>query len=142
MTFEVEVDAKALRMSKAGSITGPVFVRTSSQEFPSKSWDDFAVVVLGWWSEAILALIQGASEASLRFMDGPYKIRIAKNDVDHVRLELFRGDTLQGNSDASVSEIVSGLREAGEKLLARCDEEQWSNSDVELLRARVLELRV
>jgi hypothetical protein len=44
----------------------------ASTNFPEIGWDDFAEIVLDWWTDSAIKLINEKSEASFRFMDGDF----------------------------------------------------------------------
>lgn len=45
--------------------------------FPGKGWDDFSVVVMGWWLEKCRNIREG-NTAIFYFMDGPYCFEVSK----------------------------------------------------------------
>ncbi len=53
--------------------------------FPEKGWDDFSVVIMGWWLERSLAIREG-SKTILNFMDGPYYLEISELDENYTIL--------------------------------------------------------
>jgi len=57
------------------TITGHLFVQVGDFFFPEKGWDDFVVVVLGWWIENAILLDGPVVEVDNLFMDGPYSFR-------------------------------------------------------------------
>ena len=46
--------------------------------FPEEKWLDFGSVVLGWWLVAAKSLLEGATEAELSFMDGPFQMQVRR----------------------------------------------------------------
>src|ERR1700761_7175354 len=74
-------DPDTLHQSRLGSITGVVsFQFRLERQFPSPGWSDFVVVLASWWLVELRRLAEGAHEAKLRFMDGPYWIAISSRD--------------------------------------------------------------
>ncbi len=59
-------------------------VETDDGCFPSAEWDDFPLVVLGWWIRELKAVFisPGARTFEFRFMDGPYRILCQKSGND------------------------------------------------------------
>lgn len=80
MTPNLIVDLPSLRQSSAGQITGGIHWALDSGPFPDSEWDDFVVVVLTWWSEAVLRLRRGDRSVTLDFMDGPPSIELRSSD--------------------------------------------------------------
>jgi hypothetical protein len=66
------------RASAGLTLTCPIYIRCGECAFPNESWDDFAVVILGWWMEQVRDLHRCQIEtAVLLFMDGPYRVHIS-----------------------------------------------------------------
>jgi hypothetical protein len=71
-------DPETLHQSKMGSVTGVVYFEFGpGRRFPCVGWNDFVVVLAGWWMAALEKLVEGQSEVDFRFMDGPYWITAA-----------------------------------------------------------------
>ena len=47
--------------------------------FPEEKWDDFAVVILGWWLQEALS-INTDNKHIFNFMDGPYYLEVSLVD--------------------------------------------------------------
>ncbi len=43
--------------------------------YPEEQWLDFGSVLLSWWLMAAKSLLEGAAEADLSFMDGPFSLQ-------------------------------------------------------------------
>ena len=66
------VELGMLNVCAQGPATGGIWLVTGGSEFPRAGWNDFIVVVLGWWSSAILRLLENNSGMErVHFMDGP-----------------------------------------------------------------------
>ena len=76
----------------SGLYTCRLAVMTENGVFPDEEWNDFAGVVLKWWSDAVLqrAACEGAL-FELLFMDGPYRI-CGRREGENVRLRILRDD--------------------------------------------------
>ena len=73
--MRIVFDAITLHQSQRGSITGVVcFDFGERRQFPEADWNDFVVVIAGWWITAMEQLGRGRAKVELRFMDGPYWI--------------------------------------------------------------------
>ena len=61
-----------LNVRAQGPAIAGIWLVTGGAEFPRAGWNDFVVVVLGWWSSAILRLLENNSGMErVHFMDGP-----------------------------------------------------------------------
>jgi len=69
------VDASSVQARAGGPVTGNLWLVIDGHEFPSHGWNDFVVVVMGWFAAALVPLFRGAStRESVSFMDGPYSV--------------------------------------------------------------------
>jgi hypothetical protein len=118
VTFHVVINTDEESILKRAStgrpITCPVHVQFDGTPFPAGNWIDFAVVILGWWTEQVLALKEGSTAtAKLDFMDGPYQIIIRPANpglwrVDCIVRELQRKKVLsvEIQSQQIVDEVI------------------------------------
>jgi len=71
----VEVDQASIAQHVSGNITGVIYWRSNDHCFPDDNWNDFVVVLLGWWTKAITRLLLGCSRSeTFDFMDGPFSM--------------------------------------------------------------------
>lgn len=89
MTINLIINPDSIRLSK-NKISEQVFseIYFSIHDdifFPEKGWDDFSVVIMGWWLERSLG-IRGGDKAVLNFMDGPYYLEISELGEDYTIL--------------------------------------------------------
>ena len=138
MAVDVDVVTDRATLSKGaqGAITGVVAIRLGDVCFPESRWNDFIVVVLGWWARQAAALLAG-DPARLDFMDGPYSV--VARPVDGVsRLECLRGTgneaTVLETRDVPTSDLVAAIMRASRETLALCEQNGWKSSDTETLR--------
>jgi len=76
--MKIVFDPSTLHQSTMGSITAVVYFEFGQvRQFPGKGWNDFVVVIAGWWFETLKQISEGKTEAKFRFMDGPYWINAA-----------------------------------------------------------------
>jgi hypothetical protein len=134
-SFGVLVDPATLEQSSLGSITGTICVSGEDWSFPDESWNDFPVVLLGWWLEAYRDVsTRLGGTAVCRFMDGPYSIRLISE-----RRELFTVECVS-NEKAVVHEthvearaLQESLEAAARTLVWACRSRRWESSDLERL---------
>jgi hypothetical protein len=68
-------DPGTIHQSARGSITAVIYYDFGAgRQFPATDWNDFVVVVLNWWIEALEQVAGGAAPVKFYFMDGPYWI--------------------------------------------------------------------
>jgi hypothetical protein len=78
MAFTVHVDRSSFEKSADDLVTGIVFVEVNGVAFPDRHWNDFVVVILSWWLEA-LGRVPGSSTPQIcSFMDGPFHFEVQR----------------------------------------------------------------
>jgi hypothetical protein len=142
MAVDVLVDTDSLHQSssRSRSITAAIWWRANETTFPAERWSDFAVVVLGWWIEAALELLDCGGTTVFRFMDGPFGVRAsAPSRSDTWVLGFERNDKPWDRSPGQViaarEGIIRGLHSAGVKMLEACEKKRIESPDLMSLRA-------
>ncbi len=134
MTFEIEVDRATLERSQHGGITGQLVVRVDGKAFPGERWSDFPIVVLGWWLGQVANLLSGSSEASCRFMDGPFAFDL--RDRRGGWLIQLRGPQPVAEAFVSRQDVIDSLARAAETINEECEQRGWSSTDLSVLANR------
>lgn len=106
--------------------------------FPEQGWNDFVVVILGWWTSEAAALIAGTkTSGELMFMDGPFSVSITV-DGERWKLDCNRrkrnGMTLEHSAKAETASVAAALVGGADAVLERCEKEHWQSSDIDELR--------
>ncbi|QWF18436.1 hypothetical protein [Lysobacter capsici] len=142
MFIGVTVDEASLRFSR--NVTGTVFFEFGAFQFPERNWNDFVVVILGWWLDATTKLMSaGEGETELYFMDGPYSLRITivgdsfivRRGRDDVATE---AESFELEVDALA--FLQAIRDASKSVLSACASRAWATADIEALRLKVSRL--
>lgn len=127
----ITIDLKTFHQSREGAnVTGVIYVELESGAFPAKGWSDCPVILLSWWTEALLQLeVTARREVVWRFMDGMHSLTLTKAEKAsaHSTLELAR--------------VKSALCEATESVVSYCEEHKMVSKDWEMLRANLARLR-
>jgi hypothetical protein len=138
---QIVFDPGTLHQSKMGSITGVVYFDFGSgRQFPAAGWNDFVVVVSGWWLAAVHDLDRGSVESVLHFMDGPYWIN-AVADGPRVLLRCTGG---RAHSEVLHYEVLVEMEELRHKLTAfamqvskACTKANIKSADLDGLRTQL-----
>jgi hypothetical protein len=138
-SFAINVDASALRRG-AHNITGRIWIDLGGTAFPERDWNDFPVVILGWWLRALQGLLlQTTRSDAFLFMDGPYEYRVAVLDGARWQLHLVRrGHTEHVLTTGTVAALgfASSITCAASELIRACTDRGWS-TDVQGLQFAV-----
>jgi hypothetical protein len=136
--IDLHIDYSTVSRSQAGAITGVICLKTESAAFPDPSWNDFPVILLGWWFEALSSLRKTkAKTASCRFMDGPFYFDVRRVD-SRLAIQCFRQrkprDILVLEATSEERSFLAGLAAHGEQLLVLCANNGWAAEEINLLR--------
>jgi hypothetical protein len=133
----IVLKSNTVKRSNSGTISGVIYFDFGDYQFPEIEWNDFVVVILGWWLEAAIRLSKGlTSNEDLKFMDGPLQVRITNKDNMFCTIECIdsgRDSAVEYSKVVSIDELLSGVRHAGNLLLDICKDNNWHSDDINLL---------
>ena len=135
--MKVCISTESLSRSNFGSITGAICLSDGNFYFPSQDWDDFPVVILGWWLEALSTPILPGAKKECLFMDGDYAFQVSSHSADEWLIvcgnRIDAHATSQSTAIVNVNEFMSTLRSVANSLVVACHNRGWSSKDVEQL---------
>lgn len=145
MEFRIELDEDT--MSKPSSlVTGEIWLRAGDFDFPSAHWNDFVVVLLAWWTQALLEL-EETKTAEWSFMDGPWTVRLFRQTRELIELRFYdnHGDETTEPTELRRipvfrSTLQENLRRVGKRVIEKCETAGWLSPDLETLRANLEKL--
>ena len=141
-TVQVIVDPATFRLDQ-GVVTGGLWLAVDGQAFPEADWNDFPLVVLGWWAEAVADLLNGGPSRELLFMDGPYLAATAATDSGRCAIRFLRGDEVKAaTSDLDMALLAQQVEIAGREVERFCRSQDHNDRDVVVLGANLERLRV
>lgn len=75
--FNLIINPESIRMSKGDSpqVFSDIYFQIGDSFYPAENWDDFSVVILGWWLQEARC-IKPVGRFDFRFMDGPYHFEV------------------------------------------------------------------
>lgn len=80
----IVIELESVRVGADGTATGVIYWDVEGAQFPEAGWNDFVVVILGWWLQDVIALLRGETkDVALDFMDGPFSV-LLRVDNEHV----------------------------------------------------------
>jgi hypothetical protein len=134
----IAVDPNSLERSKNGAITGVIYFNFDHYKFPEIGWNDFVVVILGWWLEAIKRFTRRMTETEdLRFMDGQLRVRITNNDEETCMIECIddgRGSVVEYSTIILIEDLLSAAIHVGNSILGICEANTWDSDDINILK--------
>lgn len=93
--MEIMIDGYDVKLGSSGMITGPICFKIEDKYFPESNWNDFIVVILGWWINNFTNAIKyDLGKFEFCFMDGPYLLTgvLKKNGIYEIQMIEQRGD--------------------------------------------------
>ncbi|WP_437905088.1 hypothetical protein WME95_43075 [Sorangium sp. So ce327] len=143
--LSIIVDTETLSLTHNGPITGEVFIEYAGTIFPEARWSDFPVVILSWWCQATMRLINGAKHEEFLFMDGSFCFDISQDqDTWHVRCFDDISPTSSPITQGSLNRLtfIESLLAAANSVVHACTERSWMSKDVISLSQSLNTLRV
>jgi hypothetical protein len=132
-----------------------MFMELDTIQFPERNWNDFVVVMLGWWCTACTALVSGGQEQELMFMDGPFQLILSSHEPDVWASEFQRLRSVSTVLDEfqplagirnelriDPAHFLNSLVRCSEAVLAECDRRGWRTDDVDELERALTGLRL
>lgn len=138
------MDVESLRVKEGGSAAANIWIELDEISFPSKNWSDFAVIIMAWWSEALLRLIRNESDREIvDFMDGPYAVEISRVANEILLLRALEGDGR--NREVAAGRVIfpdfgHDFVCQSRRLLDQCKVLKWWSADAEILSSRLGDL--
>jgi hypothetical protein len=139
--MRIVFDATTLHQSKGGSITaGVYFDFGGAQEFPVRGWDDFVVVIAGWWLSALTQVGRGMGETGLRFMDGPYWVAVRVQDDTRLLLRCIEDRKGAGQlfaAEVGAKDLTREVRSFARDVARACADAGFDSPDLSALARRL-----
>ncbi|WP_437966774.1 hypothetical protein WMF04_45615 [Sorangium sp. So ce260] len=137
--MRIVFEASTLHNSRMGAVTGVVYFDFGpEQQFPVVGWNDFVVVVAGWWLAALNQITRTGGEIVLRFMDGPYWITVVPQEGSKMLLrctEDRRGAGVVQSSTVDLRELEREIGGFARAVSLACAAAGIKSTDVENLRS-------
>jgi hypothetical protein len=118
------------------------FALDTEYAFPDTKWDDFVVVILGWWMEAgLMLLTEQERSVTLYFMDGSFHVSLEAETKEVWKLECverFTGRTeIQHSTTIDSNIFLREVADAAAKTVKQCRLMNWKSSDLKILISKI-----
>ncbi|WP_148314476.1 hypothetical protein [Sorangium cellulosum] len=137
--MRIAFEPSTLHKSKMGAVTGVVYFDFGpEQRFPVAGWNDFVVVVAGWWLAALSQITRTGGENVLRFMDGPYWITVIPQECSKLLLrctEDRRGAGVVQSTTVDLDEFEREINGFARAVSLACAAAGVESADLENLRS-------
>ena len=131
--IDLQINVDSIRRSKSGQITGVLFLRINNLIFPEEGWNDFIVVVLGFWVSEVLKNWNLDILGDFRFMDGPIRFQIAKIG-NKTEFTGFNDKKLILQEEIDYSSFKNSLIDIAFKVVRIVEEKKWESKDIDFLK--------
>ncbi len=119
------------------NLVSEVYWKVNEGFFPEKGWTDFTVIILGWWTQELLAQLDGKEVGQYDFMDGPFYVeaRITVEDkiLLHFKERRRSGINVLFTADVEIKDFFSSLKSISNLVLRQCYHNSYKNEDVSKL---------
>lgn len=141
-TPRIVVDPAMFERTKSGGIVGRIHLEAGDFCFPEAGWNDFVVVVLGWWLESMRELLdQRTDRITLRFMEGRFQITVSSaNERWALQCGEAGKDRVEFEGCVDGRRLVSEALAAAAQAIEACRHHGWDNADLSRLIALRREL--
>jgi hypothetical protein len=144
MTFSIKLTSEAFVRRRL--VSGPIWLELDGLSFPAHEWDDFPVVILGFWLTNIQPFLLGQSSVcECPFMDGPYQFNVQAYRKDCVSVTLVErgGEEEKALVTAKVNSVllVEQMLSAGEIVVHACKRNHWIDDDLLNLEKLIVDAR-
>ncbi len=136
---KVNVALESLALTSRKAITGEIYFENAEGYFPDIHWNDFVVVILDWWIEAIDRIEKatvGETDEFL-FMDGPYLVRGYKIDSNIMRMDFIKsqlqGEIVLSSINCEVSKFFDSVLIAAKRIVAEINKRKWETNELDKL---------
>ena len=140
MSDKASVFVNPASLHKGRNITGEIWLEVVGFEFPDSHWNDFPVIVLGWWLDALFELwSEKKSRGECLFMDGPYSFEVSKVKGAFVLRCLGDPHFARECKWEGVIDLAGLLRQtmdAAAVVIEECRRRGWATSDTEALESK------
>jgi hypothetical protein len=138
------VEPGSVSVRPSGPATANVWLSLAGCEFPMRGWNDFAVVILGWWATALLRLLRNVStRETVNFMDGPYSVEVSRTPSGMLHLRALEGSTRNremATGEVEANPFVLGLISQSRGVLDACRRQGWWSNDAQTLESALAAL--
>ena len=140
MSFSIKL--RTDQFEQLNLVVGRIWLEIDGDWFPESGWDDFPVVILGWWLKAVKPLIANqAAKCECLFMDGPYKFEITAREptswiVTCIKDGMDGEETLlETKTDPKI--LVDEMLSAARVVVDLCHQRGWESTDLSTLEREV-----
>jgi hypothetical protein len=142
VSITIELELHSLSAAKSGSVTGCIYIDIEGYFFPQRHWDDFVVVLMSWWGEALRKIeVVSSCDFEIDFMEGAYLVNLVKSagseEVQFYAVDESCGRTVVASGQESLIRFRNSFLIAAKRLIARCNELHFSSRDLDNLRMQV-----
>lgn len=102
-----------------------IYFSSGNLAFPEDVWDDFPVIVVGWWLKALADYVQGFQDTiDLLFMDGDFLVRLSGKGNSGTTVEMIEetrdGNVVHFSTTADLLTLYRSIDEAAAILIDFC----------------------
>lgn len=141
--LHIEIDS--LSASSSQMVTANIWLEIDAFQFPTRAWNDNALIVLNWWTLSLSRLLSGLSTSEIvHFMEGPYAVEVNMLPYETLRFRALEGAMRTNEvvvAEQSAKLFILGLISQSREVLDTCRRRGWWPKDAEILESSLESLR-
>lgn len=132
--FTVCIDPDTLEKGGNNLITGKIMVKMGEYYFPDEHWNDFPVIILGWWLKQIVdSSDNNKHEYDFRLMDGPFHFTTECVNSNACNITFYVKDIVVGIGIVNIEALRKEISMAANKILRACRDKSFYSEDIKKL---------
>ena len=144
--FLINIVPETLSRSSSGAITGRLSVTIGGTDFPEKEWVDFIVIVLGWWIDEVISILEEHSDESIcEFMDGSFEFKIQSEGKKYLHIsfvDMIDDETRYSDVTVSKEIVIRSLLLASNAVIKECRNKKWTDNDIVNFESKINRLNI
>lgn len=139
----ISINKDSITIDSRGVITGEIYIKIGEYCFPDPKWNDFIVVILGWWVQTLkkVQLCQIGESNEFLFMDGPYKVQVLKIESNVLELKFLRRNIKNSETifeaKCSSDDLITSIINASKDVLHVINNNSWDTKEIKELERSI-----
>ena len=143
--FEIITNPESFVARFPHPTTGLIWVKVQEFNFPAIEWDDFPIVIVTWWLQAVTELfLETSNESKFLFMDGPFYMKVKRVNHDNIYVRFIKrreaGEQMLLSVEVAFDDFIHEILSAAQRIKDKCDIAKWQSRDIDKLTDAYLEL--
>lgn len=131
----------SIRSNGRGPVTGDIWIVADREPFPAVGWNDFVVVVLAAFGNALGRIVRGSKKEIVYFMEGPYEVHVEPAVGGVLACTVDERNRTRHSVVVPAAELIASAVDSSTAVLLQCREDGCWSPDADELNDVVSMLR-